>query len=99
MCHLFSFLARRACCSARGSVLVRTGRARCFVCRQRAMSRVSACRLHAVVLDSSSSCCPRVPRVVCARSRAGVLFHTLCILSHSANSSRLELLMLFKLLI
>jgi hypothetical protein len=38
-------------------------------------------------------------RVMCARSRAGVLFHALHISSRSANSSRLELLILFKLLI
>ena len=33
-----------------GSRIVRAGRAHCFVCRQRAVSRVSARRLHAVVL-------------------------------------------------
>jgi hypothetical protein len=66
--HLFSFLTCRACCSAHGGVLVRAGRARCFVCRQRAMS-MSARRLHPVVLGSSSSCCLRVPFVVRALSR------------------------------
>jgi hypothetical protein len=35
-------------------VRVRARRARCFVCRQRAMSRVSARRLHAVVLFRAS---------------------------------------------
>jgi hypothetical protein len=43
---------------------VRAGRARRFVCRQRAISHVSAHRLHAVVLGSPSSRCLRVPRVV-----------------------------------
>jgi hypothetical protein len=80
-------------------VRVRARRARCFVCRQRAMSRVSARRLHVVVLGSLSSRCLRVPRVVRARLRAAVLCHALHILSRSANSSRLESLMLFKLLI
>jgi hypothetical protein len=37
------------CCSARGGVLVRAGRVDCFVCRRRAMTRVSARRLHAVM--------------------------------------------------
>jgi hypothetical protein len=54
-CHLFSFLVCRACCSARDGVLVRARRARCFVCRQRAMSRLSARRSHAVVLFRASS--------------------------------------------
>jgi hypothetical protein len=94
MCHLFSFLTCRACCSARGGVLVRAGRTCCFVCHQRAMS---VRRLHAVVLGSSSSRCLCVPRVVRARSRAVMMFHA-CILSRSANSSRLESL-IFKLLI
>jgi hypothetical protein len=48
------FLACRACFSARDDVLVRARRARCFVCRQRAMSRVSARHLHAVVLFHAS---------------------------------------------
>jgi hypothetical protein len=43
-----------------------------------------------------SACVARVAR---ARSRAGVLFHALHILSRSANSSRLESPILFKLLI
>jgi hypothetical protein len=100
MCHLFCFLACRACCSARGGVLVRAGREHCFMCCQHAMSRMSARRLHVVVLGSRSymlslrvACGPR------ARSRAVVLFHALRISSRSANSSRLESLMLFKLLI
>jgi hypothetical protein len=63
------------------------------------MSHVSACRLHAVVLGSLSSRCLRMPRVVRARSRAVVLFHALRNSSRSANSSHLESLMLFKLLI
>jgi hypothetical protein len=97
---MFGFVTCRACCSARGGVPVRAGRARCFVCRQRAMSRVSARRLHTVVLGSPSSRCLRLPRVVRARARgAVVLFHALRISSRSANSSRLESLMLFKLLI
>jgi hypothetical protein len=104
MCHLFSFLTCRACCSTRGGVLVRAGRARCFVCRQRAMSCVSACRLHAVMLGSPSSRCLRVPRVSRALGRVRACCFTryvfrLAPLIRSANSSRLESLMLFKLLI
>ena len=58
MCYLFGFLvvARAvphvvACCSRD----VRAGRAHCFVCRQRAMSRMSARRLHTVVLFRAPS--------------------------------------------
>ena len=41
----------RGCVPIRaGSRIVRAGRAHCFVCRQRAVSRVFARRLHAVVL-------------------------------------------------
>jgi hypothetical protein len=69
MCHLFSFLVCRACCSTRGGVLVRARRAYCFVCRQHAMSRVSARRLHAVVLSSPSSRCLHLTLVVCALGR------------------------------
>jgi hypothetical protein len=54
LCHLFSFLTYRMCCSARGGVLVRAGLVRCLVCRQRAMSRVSTRRLHAVVMFRAS---------------------------------------------
>jgi hypothetical protein len=57
MCHLFSFLACRACCSARVGILIRTGRARCFVCRQRAMSRVSACAVRGVRARSRADGC------------------------------------------
>jgi hypothetical protein len=56
--------------------VIRARRARCFAYRQRAMSRVSTRRLHAVVL-----------------------FHALRVSSRSANSSCLESLMLFNLLI
>jgi hypothetical protein len=60
------------------------------------MSRAFTRRLHTVVLGSPSS---RGLRVVRARSRVVVLFHVFRISSRSANLSRLELLMLFKLLI
>jgi hypothetical protein len=56
--HLFSFLACRACCFAHGGVLVRASFAlvarTVFVRRQRAMSRVSACCSHAVMLFRAS---------------------------------------------
>jgi hypothetical protein len=53
MRHLFSFprlsrvLFRMWWCF--GSRVVRAGRAHCFVCRQHAMSRMSARRLHAIM--------------------------------------------------
>jgi hypothetical protein len=60
--HLFVismlFRACRACCFACGGVLVRVSLAlvacTVFVCRQRAMSRVFARRLHDVVLFRAS---------------------------------------------
>ena len=42
-----------------GSRVVHARRVRCFVCRQRAMSRVSARRLHAVEFEISFSSCDR----------------------------------------
>jgi hypothetical protein len=101
MCYLFSLSClSRVLFRTRwraGSRVVRAGRTCCFVCRQRAMSRMFARRLHVVMLGSPSSRCLRVPRVVRARSRAVVLFHA-CISPRSANSSRLESL-IFKLFI
>jgi hypothetical protein len=52
-----------------GSRVVRARHAHYFVCRQRAMSRMSTRRLHDVVLDSLSSRCLRMPRVVYALGR------------------------------
>jgi hypothetical protein len=68
--------------------------------RQRAMSRVSTRRLHAVVLSSPSSRCLRVPRVVRAlgRAQSGCFTHGVFRLAPLIRS-RLESLALFKLLI
>jgi hypothetical protein len=71
------------------------------------MRVVSCVRMLFGMLSCIITCHPRVLRApfsrvmcyLCARSRAGVLFHALRISSRSANSSRLELLILFKLLI
>jgi hypothetical protein len=57
-CHLFSF-PRLLCVLLRtwwraGSRVAHARRARCFVCHQRAMSCVSACHLHDVVLFHAS---------------------------------------------
>ena len=76
MCYRFSFLVCRAGYSARGGMLVRAGRACCFVCRQRAMSCVSARHLHAVVLGSPSSRCMHVPRVSRALGHVWVCYFT-----------------------
>jgi hypothetical protein len=62
MCHLSNFLVL---VRASFALVART----VFVRRQRAMSRVSARRLHAVVLGSPSSRCLRLPRVVRALGR------------------------------
>jgi hypothetical protein len=56
---------------------------------------VARCRVGFAVVTLSAL----AARGARARSRAVVLFHALCISSRSANSSCLESLMLFKLLI
>jgi hypothetical protein len=82
-----------------GSRVVRAHRAHCFVCRQRAMSRLSAGRLHAVMLDSLSSRCLRMLRMVRVLGPGGRAISCVTCSSRSTNSSHLESLMLFKLLI
>jgi hypothetical protein len=65
----------------------------CYVARVRAS--FARCRVGFAVVTLSA----RAARGARARSRAVMLFHALRISSRSANSSRLEWLMLFKLLI
>jgi hypothetical protein len=65
----------------------------CYVARVRAS--VARCRVEFVVVTLSTL----AARGARARSRAVVLFHVLRISSRSTNSSHLESLMLFKLLI
>ena len=65
----------------------------CYIARVRAS--FARCRVGFAVV-TLSACAARGVR---ARSRAVVLFHALHMLSRSTNSSRLESLMLFELLI
>jgi hypothetical protein len=65
----------------------------CYVARVRAS--FARCRVGFAVVTLSA----RAARGARARPRAVMLFHALRISSRSANSSRLEWLMLFKLLI
>ena len=63
-------------CWRADSRVIRVGRAHCFVCRQRAMSRVSARRLHAVVLGSPLSRCLRLSLMVRALGRVRSCYFT-----------------------
>jgi hypothetical protein len=65
----------------------------CYVARVRAS--FARCRVGFAIVMLSA----RAAHGVRARSRAIVLFHVLRISSRSVNSSRLESMMLFKLLI
>ena len=79
-------------CWCAGSRVVRAGRAHYFVCRQRAMSRVAVhrSRWSCALFRVSSACCVARVRVSFARCRT---------VSLVINSSRLESLVLIKLLI
>jgi hypothetical protein len=71
MRHLYSIFSpvARAVWRA-GSCVIRAGRTHYFVCRQRAMSRVSARQSHAVMLFRSST--PRLPPVCIRIARLAI---------------------------